>query len=111
MDELAVENVVDEVLDVVLVVVTTANMVKRHIHGKLELKELKVVIAKRLSVLEAELDGLQEVDVIVEILLLGELPDEVFDVVLGLEDAIEVECNVVVDRGGVVALLITRVAF
>ena len=106
-----VENVVDEVLDVVLVVVTTANLIKRRIHGKAELKELKVVIAKRLSVLEAELDGLQEVDVIVEILLLGELPDEVFDVVLGLEDAIEVECDVGVERGGVVMLFTTSAAF
>ena len=71
MDVLVVEDVVDEVLNVVFVVVTAANLFKRHIRGKVVLKELKVVIEKRLIVLEAEIDELPKVDVVVEILLLG----------------------------------------
>ena len=98
------EDVVDEELDIVRVVITAAILVKRHVHGEVVWKDLKVVIDKRLNALEAELDEMQKVDVAAEMLLLGDLQDDVFDVV-GLGDVLEVE------NGAMVMLLTTSAAF
>ena len=51
-----------------------------------------------------------KVDVAAEMLLLGELQDEVFDVV-GLGDTLEVENDVGESRGVVAMLLTTSAAF
>ena len=104
------EDVVDKELDIVLVVITAAILVKRHVHGEVVLKDLKVVIGKRLNALEAELDEMPKVDVAAEMLLLGDLQDEVFDVV-GLGDTLEVENDVGVSRGVVVMFLTTSATF
>ena len=109
MDVLVVEDELDEVLDVVLVVVNAADLVEKLLLGKAVLKELEVVVAKKLTLLEAAVDGLPKVDVVVEVLVLGEMPGEAFDVILVLEDTVEVECDVDVEWGGVMVLLTTCV--
>ena len=72
-------------------------------------RELRVFGTKRLSEFETALDVLQKVEVVVEITFLRGLPERVFDVVLGLEDAVELKCAEGV--GGVVVLLTRGTAF
>ena len=105
-DVLAVQDDLDEVLDVVLVVVNAAELAKELVLGDVEVVDLE-----ELTVVEDAADSLPKVDVVVEVLVVERFLHEAFDVVPVLEDAVKIECDVDVEWDGVVVQWTTCVVF
>ena len=106
-----VQDELSEVLDVIIVVATFADLVEELVLGEAVLRELRVVEMERLTVLEVAADVLRRVDVVAEMLMVEKVLSGAFDVVLVHKEMVRAECDMGKEWSSEMVRLPTRVVF